>query len=355
MGIDARRVAIGVIGSLLLCGASGFAQVDSTEQMVAVGGIPGLRIETGGTRQVIAQAEADTTVHAVQMVTVEKDVQLEVLDWGGTGRPLIFLAGMGNSAHNFDNFAPLFTAHYHVYGITRRGFGASSKPAPKDGNYGAYRLGDDVLAVMDALHLDRPVLVGHSFAGEEMSSVASRHPEKLSGVIYLDAAYGFAFFDPAHPSLELAMNEVKQRIERIEAGGVDEKQALEDLETDVNQFANTLHESNLGIATMPPIPPRSAMGAAFNYGVEKFTSIPVPVLAIYACPHNWDGFFRGQPEIKAQREAADLAMCTAAAKVFEAGVPTARVVRIANADHYVFNSNRAEVVEEMNRFLAGVH
>jgi pimeloyl-ACP methyl ester carboxylesterase len=326
MGINLRLLAIGFIASLLSCGAFAFAQ-----------------------------APADTTVHAVQMVTVDKDVQLEVVDWGGTGRPLVFLAGNGNTAHNFDNFAPLFKDRFHVYGITRRGFGASSKPVPKDGNYGAIRLGDDVIAVIDALHLDRPVLVGHSMAGEEMSSVASRHPEKVAGLIYLDAAYGFAFFDPAHPFLEVAMNDVKQRIERIEAGGVDEKQALLDLETAVNQFAKTLHESNVGIATMPPIPPRSAMSAAINYDVEKFTSIPVPVLAIYACPHNWDGFFRGQPELKAQREAADVAMCTAQAKAFEAGVPTARVVRIANADHYVFNSNRAQVVEEMNRFLAGVH
>ena len=35
----------------------------------------------------------------VQFVTVEPDVRLEVLDWGGSGRPLIFLAGNGDTAH----------------------------------------------------------------------------------------------------------------------------------------------------------------------------------------------------------------------------------------------------------------
>jgi pimeloyl-ACP methyl ester carboxylesterase len=38
-------------------------------------------------------------------------------------------------------------------------------------NYRADRLGDDVLAVIEALKLDRPILVGHSVAGEELSSV----------------------------------------------------------------------------------------------------------------------------------------------------------------------------------------
>ncbi len=69
-------------------------------------------------------------------------------DWGGTGRPIVFSAGLGNTAHVFDTFASRFTNDFHVYGITRRGFGASSKPAPEIANYTADRLGDDVLAVI---------------------------------------------------------------------------------------------------------------------------------------------------------------------------------------------------------------
>ena len=77
-----------------------------------------------------APAQADSSPHKVSFVTVAEGVQLEVLDWGGYGRPLIFLAGAGDTAHAFDNFAPRFAGQNHVYGITRRGFGASSKPAP---------------------------------------------------------------------------------------------------------------------------------------------------------------------------------------------------------------------------------
>jgi non-heme chloroperoxidase len=38
--------------------------------------------------------------------TANKPVNLEVLDWGGSGRPLVLLAGLGNTAHIFDKFAP---------------------------------------------------------------------------------------------------------------------------------------------------------------------------------------------------------------------------------------------------------
>ncbi len=131
--------------------------------------------------------------HTVQFVTVEPGVKLEVLDWGGTGRPLVFLAGLGNTAHVFDQFAPKFTGKYHVYGITRRGFGESSDPTPNSDNYSSDRLGDDVLAVIAALNLDKPVLVGHSIAGEELSSIGSRHPEKVSGLIYLEAGFPTPF------------------------------------------------------------------------------------------------------------------------------------------------------------------
>src|SRR5579862_7499012 len=74
----------------------------------------------------------DLSPHAVRFVTVEKGVRLEVLDWGGSGRPVVLLAGGGDTAHVFDEFAPKLTADHHVYGITRRGFGTSGFSATED-------------------------------------------------------------------------------------------------------------------------------------------------------------------------------------------------------------------------------
>jgi pimeloyl-ACP methyl ester carboxylesterase len=297
-------------------------------------------------------AQTDSSPHKVRFVTVAPGVQLEVLDWGGSGRPLIFLAGAGDTAHAFDDFAPKFIGQNHIYAITRKGFCASSKPAPANGNYSADCLGDDVLAVMQALRIERPVLVGHSLAGEELSSIGSRFPNKVSGLIYLDAVASWSFYDPAHPQVEIEMNGIKNRIVEIEAGGVDEQEKLRELETAIAKFETVLHQNNEDVRTMPPLPPRSPVGAALNFGAEKYTSIPVPALAIIACPHDWSHFFPNDPRRRAARLAADTATCSARAESFARGVPTARVVRIPNADHYVYRSNEAQVIDEMKKFLS---
>ena len=156
--------------------------------------------------------------HAIQMVSVEKGVSLEVLDWGGRGRPLVLLTGLGDTAHVFDEFAPKLTASYHVYGITRRGRGASSAPEPNAMNYSADRLGEDVLAIIDALHLNRPVLAGHSMAGEELTYIGSHHPEKVAGLIYMEAAYPYALYDQTNGELELDAIELRNQLRQFIEG-----------------------------------------------------------------------------------------------------------------------------------------
>jgi non-heme chloroperoxidase len=221
-----------------------------------------------------------------------------------------------------------------------------------NGNYTADRLGDDVLAVMEALQIERPVLVGHSLAGEELSSIGSRFPNKVSGLVYLDAVASWSFYDSTHPQVEIEMNGIKKRIEEIEAGGVDEQEKLRELEIAIAAFDTVLHQNNEDVKTMPPLPPRQPIGAALNFGAEKYTSIPAPVLAIFARPHDWSHFFPNDPQRRAARLTADTTACSERAESFARGVPTARVVRIPKADHYVHSSNEVQVIAEMKKFLS---
>src|SRR5262245_47620445 len=137
--------------------------------------------------------------HVSRLIPVGQDVRLEVLDWGGAGRPLVLLAGGGDTAHVFDEFAPKLTSDFHVYGITRRGFGESGF-APVTS--GADTFGDDVLAVLAALELERPILAGHSIAGQELSSIGTRFPNRVAALVYLDAAYPYAFDNGKVPTFE---------------------------------------------------------------------------------------------------------------------------------------------------------
>ena len=160
----------------------------------------GVWVLTGsaGRAQVVASTR-DPSPHSARFVAVEANAQVEVLEWGGSGRPLVLLAGAGNTAHVFDEFAPRLASVGRVYGITRRGYGVSSAPA---GGYSVDRLGTDVLKVLDALALERPVLIGHSIAGQELSFLATNYPNRLAGVIYLDGGYRYALHRPgAHDNL----------------------------------------------------------------------------------------------------------------------------------------------------------
>ena len=71
----------------------------------------------------------DPSPHQVRWITVDSSVRLEVLDWGGSGPAVVWL-GCYLSAHMHDDVAPKLTNQFHVYGITRRGIGASDKPPP---------------------------------------------------------------------------------------------------------------------------------------------------------------------------------------------------------------------------------
>jgi pimeloyl-ACP methyl ester carboxylesterase len=136
------------------------------------------------------QAEwKDPSSHTTKLVTVDDEVQLEVLDWGGSGPALVLLAGLGDTAHVFDDFAPMLTPRYRVLGVTRRAHGRSSAPAA---GYGFARLGEDVARVIDAAGVTRPVVVGHSFAGEELHVLGARHSAKIAGLVYVDAAFNRA-------------------------------------------------------------------------------------------------------------------------------------------------------------------
>jgi len=89
-------------------------------------------------------------------------------------------------------------------------------------------------------------------------------------------------------------------------------------------------------------------------GMQKYSQIPVPILAIYAVPHDRGPMASPDATARAAQEARDEETTGAQAKAFEKGLPTAKVVRIPHADHYVFRSNEADVLRDMDAFVAGL-
>jgi non-heme chloroperoxidase len=300
----------------------------------------------------------DTSPHSAQFITVEKNVRLEVLDWGGSGRCVVLLSGGGNTAHVFDEFAPKLTADYHVYGITRRGFGASSVPAS---GYGADRLGDDVLAVLDSLKLNRPVLVGHSIGGEELSSVGSRYSERIAGLVYLDAGYQYAFDNGRGGTLDELQKSANPQPPPPPPNESDLASfgSLQAWFTRVNGITPPEAEFRQGWDSTPDGrvgKSRNSPMASIMKGVKKYTDIPVPALVIFAVPHDQGPWIKNHPdpavrEAAKARSAEEVVLVEKQAKAFENGVPSARVVRLTGAHHYVFLSNEPDVLRELRAFI----
>jgi pimeloyl-ACP methyl ester carboxylesterase len=144
----------------------------------------------------------DASPHKTTLVEVEEGVRLEVLDWGGSGRALVLLAGLGDTTHVFDDVAPALAMRYRVIAISRRGHPGSSSPMT---GYTLPRLAEDVVRVMDAVGLKTAVIVGQSFAGEEMHVLAARHADRVAGLIYVDAAFDRADRFEAHEAASRAM------------------------------------------------------------------------------------------------------------------------------------------------------
>jgi non-heme chloroperoxidase len=300
----------------------------------------------------------DPSPHAVRFVTVEKGVQLEVLDWSGSGKPVVLLAGGGNTAHVFDDFAPKLAADHHVYGVTRRGFGGSGfsiSDHPLD------RLRDDIVAVIDALKLKRPVIVGHSIAGAEMSAVATSHPDRIAGLVYIDAAYPYAFESGTGPS----MKEFQITGPRAPRPSDTDLASFGSLQKwDAEMYGYRTPESEFrqtwdSDSSDRPRTERDFPGAqsfmAIMTSTIRFTEIPVPVLAIFASPHIPEHWIAKSTN-PAVREAARAyytaidASTERQTKALEAGVPTARAVRLRGA-HYIFLSNEPDTLREMRAFL----
>jgi non-heme chloroperoxidase len=300
------------------------------------------------------RSQQDKSPHKIQMVTVENGVQLEVLDWGGQGSPLVFMGG--TDAHVFDDFAPKFVPGHHVYGISMQGFGKSSAPDPTATNYTADHLADGVLSVVNQLNLARPVLVGHSNAGEVLSSIGSRYPQRVAGLIYLDGGYSYAFYSSSIGDIAIDAVEEKRQLDLFVEKGFQSAQQITDLKVAAAQLERDLARTEKTVSLQPPrpadAPPVPPIGLALGRGREKFTHIDAPVLAIFAVPHSFGNLYKDQPDKLAALVADDRANVSAQADAFQAGVPSAQIIRIANADHFIFRSNEAEVIEAMNAFIS---
>lgn len=207
--------------------------------------------------------------------------KIEIVDFGGTGKPILFLTGLGNSAYVFADFAPKFCDKFHVYVMSRRGFGGSEQTT---NGYSIDTLSMDILAVTKALNFSKVILVGHSIAGDEISKFASSYPDKVDKVIYLDAAFDrtnlMAILGPHYPASPLPTAIDSSSIERFKL------YRAQNLGVNLpeEEIRNISLFSDDGKYQKDVTPPR-IQGQIIS-GIERpnYKDINCPALSIYAIP-----------------------------------------------------------------------
>jgi len=123
-------------------------------------------------------------------LSLPSGLEINLLDWGGTGPRLLLHHATGFCAGVWDEVARRLRAHFHVMGVDARGHGDSSKPAVEE-DYAWDRFGEDLRAVARMLAAEvgnaaLPVGVGHSFGGTAMLLASCVSPSPFERLVLVD-------------------------------------------------------------------------------------------------------------------------------------------------------------------------
>jgi pimeloyl-ACP methyl ester carboxylesterase len=308
---------------------------------------------------VLAQERSLTDPPETRFIHLEPGVTLELLDWGGTGEPVLLLAGLGNTAHVYQDFAHHFTTNHRVYGLTRRGYGASSQP--KYG-YDIPTLANDIKEVIDTLKIDRITLIGHSIAGDEMTAFATAYPDRVEKLVYLDAAYDRSDFvnlmqkAPYPPQAQPIMSAADSASSLTVSAYLSNMFGMKYPEAEVQATRTFTKDGKLKGSVTP-----DDIGIKIIMGLESpnYQAIQCPTLAVYAVFNHVNELFPNYQDFDPSNKLiAHQAMEVLKPYVleqiqyFKDHTEGEQVLQFDGADHFIFLTHEREVVSELLKFLA---
>ncbi len=130
------------------------------------------------------QAQTEVTHSPTARAFSRGAVTLRAWEWPGDPPPTLLLHGIGNYARYWDFFADAVAGRLRLIATDARGHGESGQPA---GDYAPLEFVADAVAVLDALAIDRALVVGHSMGGTHAIRLAAAHPERVTRLVVVDA------------------------------------------------------------------------------------------------------------------------------------------------------------------------
>jgi pimeloyl-ACP methyl ester carboxylesterase len=213
-----------------------------------------------------------------------RGMQLHLRDEGPRDDPvpIMLLHGTGASLHTWDGWTRELERERRVIRFDLPGFGLTGPSS--DGVYTIESYVDTVLAVADALHLQRFVLAGNSLGGYVAWATAVLHPERVDRLILVDAA-GYPFQSQSVPlAFRIARTPILNRLMRDVLPRAIVASSLRDVYGDPSRVTPDLVDRYFDLATRAGN--RAALVARFDQTqpgslAERVHEIQVPTLILW--------------------------------------------------------------------------
>ena len=125
---------------------------------------------------------------AVRSIRLAHGVKLEYAEQGDpAGTPVLLLHGITDSWRSFETVMPHLPAAWRVVSASQRGHGESDRPA----SYGTREFAADAAALLEALGMQRAIVVGHSMGSVNAMRLAIDRPDLVAGVVLAGAFASF--------------------------------------------------------------------------------------------------------------------------------------------------------------------
>jgi pimeloyl-ACP methyl ester carboxylesterase len=103
----------------------------------------------------------------------------------GSGAPIVLLHGSGGSLHSVQRLAEVLSSSFDVVRLDLPGFGLTGPRADRDYRIRTYAA--TVARFMEALHIPRYAVAGHSLGGNIAWNLALDHPSRVAALVLINA------------------------------------------------------------------------------------------------------------------------------------------------------------------------
>jgi pimeloyl-ACP methyl ester carboxylesterase len=266
---------------------------------------------------------------------VLRNQRFHFLEWGAPdAQPIVLLHGGHQSAHSWDLVSLHLADRFRVLALDQRGHGDSEWS--RDANYSNHEMSLDAEAFMDALELEKPILMGHSMGGRNSLLLTKRDPSRLRGLVVVDVGPEISDEGRKLISAFVRNNEEFDDLEHFvrNVRKYDPFRSREHIERTV-KYNMLCRADGKYISKCDPTPRRVGIlntnPAADNVSLDDTRAFDVPVLVV-----------RGE---------TSKILAPDAAVRFEDALPKGQLVTVPECGHNVHSQNTHGFLEALGPFL----